>query len=245
MTSDGPVLERGAGIALWRQIEQGVRRLIAQGEFRPGQQLPTEQDLASRFGVNRHTVRRAMAELSERGLIRIEQGRGSFVQEPVVDYKLGRRTRFSENLTRGGRKPGGTLVQIVEEPARAVVARSLGIARGATVIVVETTGEADAQRISYGRHHFPKLRFNGIGAAYRREGSITSALRAFGVEDYVRRSTRIIARLPTTDEARHLQQPKSRPVLVAESINVDQSGRPIEYGIACFASDWVQIVVES
>jgi GntR family phosphonate transport system transcriptional regulator len=50
--------------------------------------------------------------------------------------------------------------------------------------------------------------------------------------------------MPTAEEARHLKQPKTRPVLVAEAVNVDQAGRPVEYGIACFASDWVQILVE-
>ena len=231
-------------MALWRQIEQAVARHIAQGTFKPGEQLPTEQSLAEQFAVNRHTLRRAMAELEERGLVRIEQGRGSFVQEPVVAYNLSKRTRFSENLSRGGRTPGGSLVRISEESARAVVARGLGLSRGATIVVIETVGDADGQRISYGRHHFAKQRFGGIASAYRREGSITAALRSLGVEDYVRRSTSVLARMPTAEEARHLRQPRGRPVLVAESVNVDDRGKPVEYGISCFASDWVQLVVE-
>jgi GntR family phosphonate transport system transcriptional regulator len=244
MTGDGPSVQRRSGVALWRQIEQTVARQIAQGVFRPGEQLPTEQALAERFTVNRHTLRRAMSELEERGLVRIEQGRGSFVQEPVVAYSLGKRTRFSENLSRGGRTPGGALVRISEEPARAAVARGLGLSRGATVVVIETVGDADGQRISYGRHHFAKQRFGGIASAYRREGSITSALRSLGIDDYLRRSTTVLSRMPTAEEARHLQQPRSRPVLVAESVNIDDRGKPIEYGIAVFASDWVQLVVE-
>ena len=244
MTMTQPLLHRRAGIALWRQLEQAIGRMIARGEFKPGQQLPTEQALAGRFAVNRHTLRRAMAELEERGLVRIEQGRGTFVQEPVIDYKLGKRTRFSENLSRGGRTPGGRLVRIVEEPARAVAARGLGIPRGATVVVIETIGEADGQRISYGRHHFAKQRLGGIAAAYRQEGSISAALRALGIDNYSRRSTRVIARMPTAEEARHLAQPRSRPVLISESVNVDERERPIEFGIAVFASDWVQLVIE-
>jgi GntR family phosphonate transport system transcriptional regulator len=54
-----------------------------------------------------------------------------------------------------------------------------------------------------------------------------------------------MARLPDADEARLLQQPKNRPVLVTESVNVDANGKPIEYGVARFAADRVQIVFQS
>ncbi|HET8726510.1 MAG TPA: UTRA domain-containing protein, partial [Alphaproteobacteria bacterium] len=61
---------------------------------------------------------------------------------------------------------------------------------------------------------------------------------------YVRKSTRVSARMPTAEEARRLNQPKTRPVLVAESVNVGRDQRPVEYVVTRFASDWVQIVFE-
>ncbi|QBC42426.1 hypothetical protein C1H71_01845 [Iodobacter fluviatilis] len=60
--------------------------------------LPNETDLATRFAVNRHTIRRALQAIEAQGLVRIEQGRGTFVQEELIDYQLGRRTRFSHSL---------------------------------------------------------------------------------------------------------------------------------------------------
>src|SRR6185437_10116122 len=87
----GPL--RGGGIALWRRIAGTLEKEIASGILAAGMQLPTEVGLAGRFGVNRHTVRRALEELSRNGLIRIEQGRGSFVAEDVLDYTVGPRTR--------------------------------------------------------------------------------------------------------------------------------------------------------
>jgi GntR family phosphonate transport system transcriptional regulator len=65
------VLARREGVALWRQIQQAIEREIAAGAHKPGARLPTEAELAARFAVNRHTVRRAMEELEGRGLIRI------------------------------------------------------------------------------------------------------------------------------------------------------------------------------
>jgi GntR family phosphonate transport system transcriptional regulator len=62
--------------------------------------------------------------------------------------------------------------------------------------------------------------------------------------DYRRKWTRVTARMPSGREADMLQQPRTRPVLVSESVNVDPDGRLIEFGLTRFNSDWVQIVLE-
>ena len=61
-------LQRRAGVALWRQIAETLEGDIKQQVFKPGQRLPTESELAERFAVNRHTVRRGIAFLEQEGL---------------------------------------------------------------------------------------------------------------------------------------------------------------------------------
>src|SRR3546814_19780295 len=102
-------LQRGAGVALWRQIAETLEKDIREQVYEPGQRLPTEAELAERFSVNRHTVRRGIAFLEQEGVLRVEQGRGTFVQERMVDYRPGQRTRFTrtEEL-RVGKEGGGT-----------------------------------------------------------------------------------------------------------------------------------------
>jgi len=237
-------MDRGSGVALWRQIAQQLEAEIAAGRNPPGSRLPTEAALAARFAVNRHTVRRAMEDLARRGLVRVEQGRGSFVAEAVLDYRIGPRTRFSEIVSRQKRAPSGTLLRAAEEQAGPEVATALGLRRGRTVALIERVGMADGRPVAVSAHYFPAHRLPGLLAAYQRSGSITAALRAAGVADYLRRSTRITARLPTAEEARLLAMAPNRPVLVAESVNVDPAGVPIEYGIARYAAPRVQLVVE-
>lgn len=237
-------LSRDSGVSLWRQIQQAIEGEIASGLFKPGDRLPTEQELAARFGVNRHTVRRALAKLEERGAVRIEQGRGTFVHEAVIDYLVSRHTRFTENLARQNRSVTRPLLGHGEMPADAAIGRALGIRQGVPTIWIETLGEADGRPISIATHYFPKPRFETIVDAYVETRSITQALKHFGIDDYVRKSTRVSARMPTAEEARRLNQPKTRPVLVAESINVDSDRRPVEYVVTRFASDWVQIIFE-
>lgn len=240
-----PALARGEGIALWRQIAQRVERDIASGVHAPGGRLPTEAEFSVAFGVNRHTVRRAMEELEGRGLVRIEQGRGSFVAEDVVDYRLGPRTRFSEIVRRQNREPGGRIIRIAEMAAEAPLAEMLGIRRGRAVVVVERLSLADGRPLVVGTHHFPALRFGRLPELLRADPSITAALTACGVPDYRRKVTRITARLPTSEEAELLAQSRNRPVLVSEAVNVDPAGEVVDVTISRYAAGRMQLVVES
>jgi GntR family phosphonate transport system transcriptional regulator len=237
-------IERGAGVALWRQIEERLQAEIAGGAVMPGARLPTEHDLAARFQVNRHTVRRALAGLVQRGLVRVEQGRGAFVQEDVIDYALGKRTRFTENILRHRREPRGTLLEARQVAAPEAAARALGLAPGAPLVMLVTLREADGLPVSLARHCFPAPRFAGLAEAYREFGTVTRALARYGIADYTRNWTRLTARQATAEEARLLRQPPSVPVLQSEAVNVDAEGRPIEYGVAAFAGNRVHIVVE-
>jgi len=237
-------LERTRGVSLWRQIEQILESEVLSGTFGPGQRLPTECELAARFDVNRHTVRRSLASLQEKGVLRIEQGRGIFVREPVVDYAVTTRTRFSENLQRQSRVPGGTLLGSSEITADTTVAEALNLVMGEAVVLVQTLGMADGQPILASNHYFSKARCAGIADAYRETGSITQALKACGIDEYWRKWTRITARLPNGADAQHLKIERNRPILVTESVNVDMDGRPVEYGVTRFSGDWVQLTVE-
>ena len=95
LSPGGGASPRQSGMTLWRHIAETLRQEIGGPDYPPGARLPTEAELSARFAVNRHTVRRALEELSRGGLIRVEQGRGTFVAEDVLDYTVGTRTRLS------------------------------------------------------------------------------------------------------------------------------------------------------
>lgn len=240
----GAPLARGQGVALWRQIAATMEAEIARGTKAAGDRLPTEAALTARFGVNRHTVRRALEDLEARGLIRVEQGRGAFVAEDVVDYRLGSRTRFSETLRRQNREPAGRILRLAEVPAETQLAEALGIRRGRMVLRVDRLGLADGRPVVLGAHHLPLPRCAAAADALGANASITAALEACGVADYRRHASRITARLPTPEEADLLQQSRSRPVLVVESLNVDPAGQPVDWTLAVYAAGRVQLVVE-
>jgi GntR family phosphonate transport system transcriptional regulator len=240
---DRPVGPRD-GVTLWRQIAAALQADIASGLHTPGGRLPTEAELSARFGVNRHTVRRALEELSRDGLVRVEQGRGSFVAEHVLDYAVSARTRFSEWIRRHNKEPGGTVLDLRELPAEAAVAAGLGLRPGARVVRLERLGLADDRPVSLSSHHFPAARFPGLLAALRETATVTAGLARVGVDDYRRQVTRVTARMPQGAEAELLRMPRNRPVLVTESTNVDTGGAVVEFGVTRYPSPRVQIVFE-
>jgi len=229
---DDGVVERGHGVALWRQIDQSLSRDIAAGTWQPGEQLPTEQALAARFQVNRHTIRRAIQAMVLRGLLRVEQGRGT-------------RTRFTENILRNRRYPSTLQLQCGEVMPPPPVARQLKLPAEARAVLLERVSSAGGLPVSISTVYFPAARFAGFDKIYAETQSITLTLRHYGIEDYVRATTRVTARLPTAEEARHLKQPVTRPVLLSEALDVDAAGQPVSVNITRFASDRVQIVLDT
>src|ERR1700745_1957304 len=102
--------DSSSGVALWRQVADGIERGIADGTFAAGEKLPGETEIAETYRVNRHTVRRALATLAERGLVRAERGHGPFVEPKPLAYPLRSRPRFSEIVGAGGHEPRGQLI---------------------------------------------------------------------------------------------------------------------------------------
>ena len=94
------------GVTLWRRIADDLEQAIRTGAHATGERLPGEVDIADKFGVNRHTVRRALAELAERGLVHAERGSGTYVKGGRLAYPIRSRTRFSENVGAAGREAG-------------------------------------------------------------------------------------------------------------------------------------------
>src|SRR5262245_47279474 len=170
-------------MTVWSRIEARLARDIASGRFRPGARLASEHVLARRFNVNRHTVRQALGSLGAKGLLRVEQGRGTFVADFAVDYLLGKRTRFSENVAAAGHAGAHRLIEAAEKSADAAVAAALELRRGTRALALTTLGEARGRPLVFGEHWFPAARFSGLAERFRAAGSLSKALAEFDCGD--------------------------------------------------------------
>ncbi|MGB3388628.1 MAG: phosphonate metabolism transcriptional regulator PhnF [Pseudaminobacter sp.] len=239
-------LQRGVGVALWRQIADGIRAGIANGLADESGRLPTEAELAARFGVNRHTLRAAIAALAHEGVLQSQQGRGTYVRRRKrLVYPIGERTRFSAGLGDQARETRSEMTGTATEAAVERVAAALGLATGDKVVRIESLGKADGVPVSRSTSWFDVSRFGNVAELYSKTGSITAALAACGVSDYRRASTSIEARHADEADTRELQLAPGAIVIVTRALNCDLSGKPVQCSVTRFAADRVELVVEA
>ncbi len=225
----------------WERARDWIRADITRRALREGDQLPPEQDIQRACGVGRHSVRRAMAALAAEGLLSVEQGRGTFVRaQPTLLYRIGRRTRFRENLLANGMKPGSDAIGAEIVPADAGVADALALVPGAPVHRVLRRGLADAVPISLTRSFHCATRFPDLGERRSAGASVTEIYRDHGIADYLRRETTLYARLPEKWEARLLEQHVDQPVMVMCKTDITPDGAPIGWSEAIWAAGRVR-----
>src|ERR1700724_1514653 len=105
-----PTLERSNPLPLYYQLKEVLRQQIKAGHLAPHTAIPSEPELVSRYHVSRATVRQALNELVNEGLLYRQHGKGTFVCEPRIQQALSEIASLSEELKRRGKRPGGLLL---------------------------------------------------------------------------------------------------------------------------------------
>jgi GntR family transcriptional regulator, phosphonate transport system regulatory protein len=240
----GPVA-RNAGVALWRQIAQDLETEIVSAGLTPGDRLPTEAELSTRYAVNRHTLRRALGELTRKGLIEATPRLGTFVARSRLAYPISKDTRFSEIVAAAGHEPGGRLLSASECRPPPDIAAQLNLDADAGAIQLDLVRAANGVPICISTSWFPASRFANIGRLFSRTQSITRSLSMLGVTSYRRKVSRISARIANSEERSVLNLEPGSTVLVVDALNVDSAGSPVQWTRARFSADRVELVVES
>jgi GntR family phosphonate transport system transcriptional regulator len=237
--------DASTGVALWRQVADGIERGIADGIFAAGDRLPGETEIAETYRVNRHTVRRALATLAERGLVRAERGSGTYVEAQRLAYPLRSRTRFSEIVGAGGHEPRGQLIEASHDVTTRELARALALKTGAPLIRIEALRLADKMPICVSTTWLSAERFPDAGAVFAASRSMTKLLSHYGIRDYRRAATKITAAIVDATDAARLDLALGRPVLVVDATDVDIAGTPLVTKRSRFAAERVEFLVEN
>ncbi len=230
---------------VWKSIHDTLSRDISEGRYLAGDKLPTEASLSQRFGVNRHTVRRALAQLAESGIVHARRGAGVFVTQEPAMYPIGRRVRFHQNLRAAGLMPTKQVLTLESRAAAGHEAEALDLDPQAQVHVYEGLSLADDQPVAIFRSIFPAEMFPDLPIALKRQISVTAALKDNGVADYTRAWTHMTAKRASATQALHLRVSEGAPLLRTVSLSLDTSGRPIEYGRTWFSGDRVTLTIEN
>ncbi|MGH3098419.1 MAG: GntR family transcriptional regulator [Streptosporangiales bacterium] len=209
----------------WELVADALRHAMVSGTYRPGDQLPSENELAAQHDASRPTVRRALQDLRLRGLIETRQGKGAFVRVPTplaitltaANYNRHQREGrqgFAAQMQEQGHTSHQDIVEVTTVAAPWGIAQRLGLDEGARVVVRKLLFVVDDIPVQLvGVYYDPSLVAgsqleravpipDGVHAELSRLGVHVTRL----VEDFMG------ARLPTPDEQEPLQLPGGVPV---------------------------------
>jgi GntR family transcriptional regulator len=139
------VIDADSFTPAYLQLARIIHDSIMRGELKPGDRIPSEGELSDRFGLSRMTVRRAIATLAERELVRGEQGRGTFVIGPKVEGGVFLIPDFHEEMKAQGLDSTVKLLKVELVKAPGKVAENLGLRKGERVIYLERLMEAEGE----------------------------------------------------------------------------------------------------
>ncbi|USZ49431.1 phosphonate metabolism transcriptional regulator PhnF [Halomonas sp. DN3] len=219
----------------YRQLADVLSREV-RAQYSPGDLLPSEAALSRRFGVNRHTVRRALDELVAAGMVTRHQGRGTQVVDRRLDYAVNAASKVTHNLAELGLATETCcLAQGLAVPPEAIAQR-FARGPGESLLCVDTMRHVDRAPLLRLRHWFDPERVPGWLDRYR--GGSTRALldQHYGLR--LRRSrVRLEAVQADADDSRMLQCARLAPLVVLTSDNVDADDRLVEISVSRARAD--------
>ena len=227
----------------WRRVLADLTRWLAHGEIPPGGRLPTEAELAARFGVHRLTVRQALGELARAGAIRTVHGRGSYVAEPPYRFRI---VADAPSIVAQMRELGREVTQHLV--AHAVVPHADAPDGSALptgdLLRLDTVMAVDGTPWSLDSTWLPHERFAGIPAVWTARTSLTALLQAaYGVR--VRRAWRRYSAEPAGPrDAEVLTVPLGVPLLVLAGANRDEAGSEVVVAVRRTRGDRIEYVVD-
>jgi len=221
-------LDRSSPVPLYFQVSRQIEAAIEAGQLAPGDRLENEISLADRWGLSRPTMRRAIQELVDKGLLVRRRGIGTQVVHGRVKRPMDLTSLF-DDLARSDQKPGTRVLDRELAAAPAIVAEQLGVPVGTQVLHLERLRTARDEPLAVMRNWLPADLESVLTVEALESRGLYELMRGTGV--HLRIATqRIGARGATTPEARLLELRKGAPLLTMERVTYDGSGRAVEFG---------------
>jgi GntR family transcriptional regulator len=222
---------------LYSIIASRAEERIRSGEWKVGVRLPPERELCRELDVSRSTLRQALGELEERGLLTRHQGRGTFVTRPRVPTPLSGYFSIMDALRARGLKVGTRVLSVEVVDASRQLASDLGCMPGDRIVHIERLRLADGEPLVLESSHLRLELFPGLPGADLEHRSLYDVLR----EDYGRSVTEALETIEpvilTPRECGLLDVPRHAPAILTRRITHDREDVVVELGQALLRGD--------
>lgn len=237
------MINKESPIPIYYQLQEHLKTKIENGELKSGDPIPSEREMAEKYEISRMTVRQAVNNLVNEGLLTRSKGRGTFVADQKIEQPLMKLTGFSEDMKRRGIEPGSKLISFDVIKASKKVSKHLNINEGDSVYQISRLRLGDGDPMAYEVSYLPEKRITKI-----QEDNIRGSLYSFIEECLGLKIERAIQTLEpsfaTALESDMLTIEKGSPVLLLERTTFLHDDVPIEYVKSIYRGDRYKFIAE-
>jgi GntR family transcriptional regulator len=224
-------------VPLYHQIKQNIRDLIENEVLNDGDLLPSERELGEIYGVNRLTVRQALNDLVNEGMLQRQRGIGTFVAVPKVTQVIDRVLGFSDRIQEAGHTPSSRMISIETVPLALSVARRLALQPRLPAYKLVRLRCVDGEPVMLETAYLPVTLFPRLEAADLSNQSLYNVLSEKYNCSILEAEEQLEPVLLTDYEAGMLEVEPGTPGMLVESTSFNQYGKPVEFGKAVVRGD--------
>ena len=206
------------------------------GGLQPGDEVASERQLATRYGVSRMTARRALQELARMSVIRRQPGRGNVVQSHKVTQSLAQLTSFTQDMRNLHLVPSTRVLEVQSIVPGPDISRLLQLSANEPVLLLRRLRLANDEPMCLEVNHLPLVRLPGIERTDLSQSLYELFRRQYGREPRTAEET-IEATLAPAKEAEILRIPEHDPLLLITRLTFDSTAMPLEYVRSYYRAD--------
>ncbi|NLK87097.1 MAG: GntR family transcriptional regulator [Clostridiaceae bacterium] len=231
------MLDKTHPIPLYYQVKESLLEEIRTRQFKVGDLIPSESELQEKYKVSRITIRRAIQELVQEGLLYTQQGKGTYVSRPKASQELNLISSWAETMIALGMHPESKIIKYSQEPAPVNVARLLDIPIGASVYRLERLRYADNEPTCIMTNYLVPA----IVPGFLDKGLKCESLYEMLEKNYsivLSRAEEVVeAKAAKVSEASMLNVKRGFPLLHATRVTYDITDRPVEVVVSVSRAD--------
>jgi GntR family transcriptional regulator len=237
------MIDKTSPVPIYYQLEEQIKKMIETAELKPGDSLPSEREFSEKHQISRMTVRQAINNLVQNGMLFRMQGKGTFVAERKIEKALHGLTSFSEDMIGRGLTPSSQLLDFKLIPANAQIAEQLRINEFDSVYETNRIRLADLVPMALEATYIPANLVWGLS-----EEVMNQSFYQFIKENLllsIDHATQTIeASIASSKEAEYLQIPKGSPVLLIQRTTMLEDGTPIETVRTVYRADRYKFMID-
>lgn len=239
------MIDKTSSTPLYLQIQNLIVDQIRVGDYKAGEQVPSELEIASQYIVSRMTARKALDNLVSKGVLFRQHGKGTYVAEDVVSYGLSTMLSFSRTLQAMGYNVVTKVLLVDVIPASSDIVRSLRLGLKSQVIIIRRLRLIDEIHAALHTSYLDYKMFAPIMKFDLAVMSLHDVIHRVAGIQVVYTNDSVQADLATPEEEKQLQLEPNKPILRVEGVAYSGEGQPTRLTRAVYRGDMFRLNVKN